>query len=147
VFNHVENVNAKGLELELESKWVSGLQGRVSYAFQDTEDEATGSVLSNSPRHLAKVNVIVPLIGENTFAGIEEQFTGKRKTVSDTEAGSYLVTNVTLFSRNVLENLDVSASIYNLFDEQYGDPGSEEHDQDIIPQYGRSFRLKITYAF
>jgi hypothetical protein len=29
----------------------------------------------------------------------------------------------------------------------YGDPGSTEHRQDIIDQDGRTFRVKLTYAF
>ena len=29
------------------------------------------------------------------------------------------------------------ASIYNLFDERYGDPGSEEHVEDVVVQDGR----------
>jgi iron complex outermembrane receptor protein len=41
----------------------------------------------------------------------------------------------------------VSASVYNLFDKSYADPGGGEHVQDRIPQDGRSFRVKVTASF
>jgi outer membrane receptor protein involved in Fe transport len=54
------------------------------------------------------------------------------------------VPNLTLLSHGLTRNLELSASVYNLFGERYRDPGSEEHRQDAIVQYGRSFRLKVT---
>ena len=50
-------------------------------------------------------------------------------------------------------NIEVSASVYNVFDRAYGDVPSEEHFDSLdrslneIPQDGRSFRLKLTYGF
>jgi iron complex outermembrane receptor protein len=41
----------------------------------------------------------------------------------------------------------VSASVYNLFDKAYADPGGQEHVQDTIPQDGRSYRVKVTASF
>jgi iron complex outermembrane receptor protein len=38
-------------------------------------------------------------------------------------------------------------SAYNLFDTHYGYPGAEDHVQDVLPQEGRSVRLKLTYSF
>ena len=54
----------------------------------------------------------------------------------------FLLTNVTLFSQHLVSGLEISASLYNLFDTHYGDPGAEEHRQDVIPQDGRSFSLQ-----
>ena len=42
---------------------------------------------------------------------------------------------------------ELSATAYNVFDKEYGDPGSTEHRQDVIEQNGRQFRLKIDYWF
>jgi len=52
-----------------------------------------------------------------------------------------------VFGQRLLKNLDLSASVYNLFDKKYGDPGGAEHLQDIIDQDGRTFRVKLTYRF
>ena len=104
-------------------------------------------MLSNSPMHLAKVNVIIPLLPEKVFSGIELQYTGKRKTLRDENAGGFVVTNITLFGQRLFKNLDFSASVYNLFDKKFGDPGGPELRQDIINQDGRTFRVKLTYRF
>lgn len=147
VFKNLGEVKAKGLEAEIEGKWEGGLTGRVSYTYQETEDMETGEILSNSPKHLAKINLIIPLLREKIFMGLEEQYTSKRKTLTGNDAKSSYVTNLTVFSQNLLKNFEASASLYNLFDYKYGDPGSEEHIQDIIAQDGRSFRVKLTYRF
>lgn len=41
----------------------------------------------------------------------------------------------------------LSASLYNLLDQKYGYPGSTGHTQNVIPQDGRTFRVKLGYTF
>ncbi len=147
VYMNIEEVEAKGLELELEGRWASGLEGRISYTFQETENKKTGEILTNSPKHLAKMNLTLPLIKEKLFAGIEEQYMSIRKTLAGDKLDGFFITNLTLFSQNLLKGLEISGSIYNLFDKKYIDPGSEEHVQDAIQQDGRNFRLKLIYTF
>jgi iron complex outermembrane receptor protein len=147
VFNNVEEIAAKGLELELEGKWPNGVGGRISYTYQETEDRQTGNVLTNSPRHLAKFNLVVPLLKEKVFAGVEVQHMSKRKTLAGEYSDGFFVANMTLFSNNLLKGLEFSASVYNLLDKKYGDPGSTEHLQDVLERDGRHFRLKLTYSF
>jgi iron complex outermembrane receptor protein len=116
--------------------------------------------MPDSPNHLVKFDVSVPVISEKLFAGLEFEYTSSRDsldtltgpggqpiTVQGEQAGGFAVVNFTLFSRNLLENLDVSASIYNLLDCHYVDPASQFHVQDVIAQDGRSFRLNLTYRF
>jgi iron complex outermembrane receptor protein len=147
VYRNIGEAESKGIDFELEGRWENDLTGRASYTFQETEDRETGETLSNSPKHLAKLNVVVPLLKEKIFLGLEEQFTSRRKTPKGNKAEAYYVTNVTLFSQGLLKNLEASASIYNLFDDDYDDPASLEHRQDQIPQDGRTFRAKLTYRF
>ncbi len=148
VFNNMEKIKSNGIELELEGKWASGLEGRVSYTFQKTKDKDTGEILTNSPKHLAKFNLIIPLVREKLFGGFEERYYSKRKTLAGNDAGDFFMTNLTLFSQNLLaRGLEISGSIYNLFDKKYGDPGAGELVQDTIRQDGRTFRLKLTYSF
>ena len=145
--NASDTIEAKGLELELEGKWDGGWQGRLSYTLQDTEDDATGDTLSNSPKHLVKANLIAPVLDERVFAGMEVQYSSKRDAVRGATLEGYTVANLTLTAPNVWKQLDLSGSIYNVFDEQYDDPGSEEHVQDGIEQDGRLYRVKLSYQF
>lgn len=147
VFNNIEKIEAKGIEVELDGKWDSGLEGRISYAFQEAENEGTGKLLTNSPRHITKFNLIVPLIKNKIFVGTEFQYVSDRKTLTDEYADDFFVANLTLSGRNLLKGLEVSANVYNVFDEEYGDPGSGEHLQDVIEQDGRTFRVQVTYRF
>jgi len=147
VFMNLEEVVARGFELELENKWANGVDGRTSYTVQRAEDRLTGGPLTNSPEQLAKLNLIVPIIQEKVFAGIEEQYISRRKTVAGNYAPEFFITNLTLFSPQVLDRFDLSASVYNLFDKQSGDPVSTDFVQDTILQDGRVYRLKLTYAF
>jgi outer membrane receptor for ferrienterochelin and colicins len=147
VYRNLDNAEVKGVEFELEGKWDNGLTGRASYSFQDARDSNTDLALVNAPRHLAKINIIVPLLRKKLFLGIEEQFTGRRKTLAADYNKAFFITNLTLFSRNLLKNLELSATLYNLFDNRYSDPGGTEHIQDIIQQDGRTFRVKLTYRF
>jgi len=147
LFDNIDTVETKGIELELEGKWNGGYEGRISYTYQKAEDKNTDEVLSNSPKHLAKLNLIVPVIENRLFLGMEEQYTSRRKTIYSNHTGGYAVTNLTLFSRGLLPGLEVSASVYNLFEENYGDPASAAFLQETIEQDGRVFRFKLAYLF
>ena len=89
----------------------------------------------------------MPLIKEKLFAGIETQYISTRRTLAGNDADAFGRVNLTLSSTKLLKGLEASASVYNLFDKKYGDPGSGEHLQDVIEQDGRSFRLQLTYGF
>ncbi|KKO18489.1 MAG: TonB-dependent receptor [Candidatus Brocadia sp.] len=147
VFDNVDGVHARGFEFELEGKSELGFEGRASYSIQEAEGGDSGGILVNSPKHLAKFNMIIPMFKRKLFLSGEEQYTGKRRTIMGSSAGDYFITNVTLYSRNIFKTLEVSGGVFNLFDMEYEDPGGEEHAQDVIEQDGRVFRIKITYAF
>jgi iron complex outermembrane receptor protein len=74
VFNNADSVETKGVEFELRHKWRGGIEGSASYTFQEAKDKKTGSMLVNSPRHLAKLNTIIPLLKDRVFSGAELQY-------------------------------------------------------------------------
>ena len=145
------------MELSLDTFWSSGVHGRASYTFQETRDTATGEVLTDSPRHLAKLNLSVPLWKDKIFAGLEFQYVSKQSTTyldpltgnveAGADVGGYGVANLTLFSQNLAKGLDLSASVYNLLDRRHDDPSTPYHVQNSIEQDGRTFRVKLTYRF
>ncbi|HWN95717.1 MAG TPA: TonB-dependent receptor [Methylomirabilota bacterium] len=147
IFDNVETVQSKGLGLELEGKYPGGLLARASYTVQRTDDADTGDEISNSPRHLVKANLSVPLYRDKVFAGLELQYQSSVGTLRGRRADEFVIGNFTLFSRELVKGLEASASIYNLFDTHYESLGSGGHLQDTIPQDGRSFRVKLTYKF
>mgnify|MGYP001578235904 CR=1 FL=1 len=146
-FDNTDEVETRGAGLEIGRKWDSGINGKIGYSFQYTEDKSDKTLLTNSPKHLTKLNCDVPLIRKKLFIGLEEQYTSKRKTLDGDYADDFFITNLTLFSRNLRKGLELSGSVYNLLNKKYEDPGSLEHAQDLIEQDGRTFRIKISYRF
>jgi iron complex outermembrane receptor protein len=153
VFVNQGEAIAQGLEFEVERLWRSGMRLRSSYAWQQAEDAVTGERLVNSTEHLAKLNLAAPLAGGGWRSGLELQYTGSRKTLAGATAESYLLTNLTLVNESLVKGLQLSVSIYNLFDEQYADPGGAEHihDDGVILDTlfadGRNYRAKASYRF
>ena len=147
VFENVMRADTKGGSVELEAKLAGGIKGRLSYTLQDTTDGTTGRRLSNSPEHLAKLGLIVPLFGDKLTSGFELQGSSAVTSTSNQRVGGFLLANWTLLSKQISKNMDVSLSIYNLFDSKYSYPGGPEHLENSILQDGRTFRLKIVYRF
>ena len=147
VFDNLDDVETTGLGLELEGKWPDGWQGRVSYSYQDTDQKSSGDNLPNSPHHLFKTNLIAPAFSQRLFAGAEYQYVSSRKTLGPEDADAYSLVNLTLNAPDIWGGLSLAGSVYNLFDENYGDVGSEEHVQTEIPQDERTYRLKVYYHF
>jgi outer membrane receptor for ferrienterochelin and colicins len=154
------NADTAGMELALEGSSASGIRGRASYSFQDTHNSNVGWQMPDSPNNLFKFDLSVPVLKDKIFAGLEFQYvsdrlslhnttdpSGQPITVQGVTAGGYGVVNLTLFSRNLVRNLEFSASIYNLLNRQYTDPASAFHVQDVITQDGRTLRVLLTYHF
>jgi len=146
-FANLDQVRAAGTGVEIEGRYACGVQARASYTWQRTEDAETHDELSNSPRSLAKLNLSVPLYRDKIFGSVEVQYHGHVRTLSRRHAEDFALVNLTLFSQKLAKNLEASASIYNLFDTQYGYPGNQDHVQDVLRQDGRSFRVKLTWKF
>jgi iron complex outermembrane receptor protein len=147
VFRNLKEVKANGITGALTGRWENGLKGRASYTFVEARDGQTDAILVSSPKQLAKFNVIYPVIQNNLFAGLEVLYTSKAKTLTNNYADDFWITNLTLTYENIVKGLELSASVYNLFDVHYGYPSGAEHRQDIIEQDGTSFRIKLTYRF
>ena len=153
VFKNQNQVELKGLELQTEGKWENGFSGRLSYCFQESNTEGSTQTLANSPGSLIKASLTAPLPAKKSFATIETLYSGSRlNTAGDKIAGAAIV-NLTLLNRELLKGLDLSASIYNLFDTSYAVPVGTEQTNSLsealrsIQQDAITFRIKATYRF
>lgn len=147
-FQNLDNVDAKGVEIEAEHSWRGGARLRGSLTVQRAQDE-TGAALANSPKHLAKLNYSTPVFHDQMLTGVELQYTGRRITTYG-ETGGFLMANLTLLSEKLRPGLQLSASVYNLFDRKHADPVAFDvgvPTRDVIQQDGRNFRFKLTYRF
>ncbi len=146
IYRNTTNIDIYGFEFELNGQWQNGWKSRLSYAYQHANEKGLERTPVNSPSHLTKLNLIAPLWYEQVFAGLEIQYTSRRSTRTDSVPG-FLLTNLTLYGKDVLPGLEVSGSLYNLLDRTYKDPVSPDLSSEIVEQNGIQFRLKLRYEF
>jgi iron complex outermembrane receptor protein len=145
MFQNVEEIHSTGFDLGLRLQR-GQVRGRASYAFQRTHDGGSDARLVNSPSHLARASVSFPL-ADRLSAGVDAKYMSSRRTLAGREAGDVFLANLTLLARRLPGRLEASASVYNLLDRRYGDPGSDEHVQDVLVQDGRTIRFELLWRF
>jgi iron complex outermembrane receptor protein len=141
------DVHATGVELEFEGRWPGGVTGRASLAVQGLEDAETGDALDNAPERIGQAGVTFPLLRDRLLGGVDLQAVSARRTRSGAMVDAYVSPNLTVIAPRLFGHLDVSFSVYNLFDTRYVDPAAEEMVQDAIAQDGRTVRLRCTWRF
>jgi iron complex outermembrane receptor protein len=147
LYENFERADATGVEVELDGHLASGVQGKASYTYTDTEQLITRQILANSPQHLGKLSLIYPVVQRRLFASLDAQYTSPVQTLVGNTVSGYSVFNVTLLGHTLGKHLDLSTSIYNILDKKYFNPGRPEDVQDAIQQDGRNFRIKFTGRF
>lgn len=114
-----------------------------------------GSNLStaNSPGAILQGSLTVPLPIKKSFATLDTIYNSSRlNTAGDKIAGAAIV-NLTLLNRDPVAGLNLSASVYNLFNTRYAMPVGAEQTNSLeenlraIQQDGITFRVKATYRF
>lgn len=149
-FENIAHVRTRGAEFECDWHHSSGLRVLSSYTLSRAEDLSGNDRLSNSPEHLAKLAVMSPRLTRHLRVGVEGQYTSRTQTLPEREtryANSFSWANLTLLGESLKPGLDLSVSLYNLFNAHYDAVGSPGTVQDIVQQDGRSLRLKLTYRF
>jgi outer membrane receptor for ferrienterochelin and colicins len=147
IFENADAIESKGVEMGIRVNRGHGPTGQLTYALQKTEDRKTGVELTNSPRHMAKLELRAPINVSNFTAGVDAQYVSGRRTIAGSVAPGQTITNLSLLAPLALRRFDLSATVYNLFAVKYGVPGSDEHVQNIIQQDGRSFRVQTTLHY
>ncbi|MGH7971821.1 MAG: TonB-dependent receptor plug domain-containing protein, partial [Limisphaerales bacterium] len=150
IFRNTDQVDARGVELEAAGQWKSGFRGSASYSFVEAyEQSATLSrqPLVNSPKHLGKLQISLPVWPEHVLASFDAQATSGRRTLAGSVPG-FVTLNFTLLSYRIVKGLEASVSVYNLLNQSYRDPvAADLSPLDSVEQDGRSFRFKLTYRF
>ncbi len=147
IFRNEEEVEAFGAELFLEGSWPAGWKGHAGYSYQRAREEKTEALLDNSPRHMAQLKLIAPLYAEKLFAGMEIRYMDDRTTGKGNLVASHTLANLNFHLADLAPGLNLSAGVYDLFDQRFEDPGLEEHQQLVIERDGRTLRLQIHYVF
>jgi iron complex outermembrane receptor protein len=149
VFNNVGSAKSTGGMVGIERIWDNGYRARATYSYQRAIDQTTGLRLTNSPQGIATLNLSTPALAHGVRTGLEAQYVSSRNTALGA-TGGYTLVNLTLRNASLAKNLELSASVYNLLDQQYGDPTADDlaaKGLDTIAQDGRTWQLKLVYRF
>jgi len=147
-YQNLSDIEARGIEGELKGEFNNGVRGYTNFTYQTSKELKSKEHLVNLPAFSGNSGIIVSVIKEKFFLGLNSHYVGKRLTRDkQSYLHSYLLTNLTLSLENWPKGWEISGRVYNLFDFQYADPGGEEHVMLKIPQDRRNFQLKIGYLF
>lgn len=141
-YENVGRANVQGLEAEVQAALPGSVRGSASYTYQDAHEVEEDAPLSNSPRHLAKAAIVIPVglpRGPRLFAALQGRYESARRTVCGTETDGFALADLTLSAPALLDRFDVRVGVRNLFDADYAYPGGFEHLQPAIAQDGRTF--------
>jgi outer membrane cobalamin receptor len=145
VFRNLDHANARGMEAALERQ-LGGARLRASFAWQQAHDRQ-GAPLIDSPRHLAKINLVAPLPRGESRLGMELLCSAARLGAFDSATGGYCTGNLTLNVPRVLPMADLSLSLFNAFDKRYADIAGPAFEQAALARQGRSVVAKLAYRF
>jgi outer membrane receptor for ferrienterochelin and colicins len=144
-FVNSDRAIARGVEWTIEGRWPRGILARFGQTLEHATDGTTGLELSNAPRHLSKIQFGAPIFSNRFSIGADAEYMSGRLTVHGEQVSAFYRQNLTFDARGILGHLDARFSVGNLFDQQYGDPGGEEHRQAVIAQDGRTALFTLTY--
>jgi outer membrane receptor for ferrienterochelin and colicins len=146
-FANFDGATARGIEIEAHRRFKSGLALNASHSRQNAEDAVSGRQLTSSPHGVTKVDLSFPLRRDTLAAALQLQHQSEALTLGSNRTPDFLTANFTLRKSVSGSGLELSATVYNLFDEQYAYPGAGDHLQDAISQDGRTFLGKLSYKF
>ncbi len=140
---NIGEVNANGVELELNYKFNKNGNSYFRYSFQKAKDE-NSKILSNSPDHLIKFgisNKIFSLLN-GSFDIVYET---ERKTLYDNFTDPILFSNINLFTDPIFNHFRFSFKVRNLFNSTIRHPGGYELIQESIVQPYRNYLFTVTF--
>ena len=149
--NHDE-VKYEGFEIELKYDFRRGNYLALNYTYQESENLETNETGSIFPKHKGNVIANIRLnkyLNFNTYCHFRDGYKRGKSDPRDDMSG-HAIFNATLIAKKFLKRfkgLELRASVYNLFDEDYTLPSASFRLPGDIPRPGRNYMFGIRYAF
>jgi iron complex outermembrane receptor protein len=122
------------------------VQADLNYGYQAASAVLTSEPMTNSPTHLLKGSASF-LLPAGVRATWGQRYESGRVTVRGERTEPFSVANLAVVRRDVYRNADLTLLLRNVFDTRYSTPGGFEHRQVAIPQDGRTWALRLQWAF
>lgn len=141
--NTANSNRSQGAEFEILGRPRPWMQIGGSYGYGVAKDIIEQQWLQNSPRHMGKARIAVPLWGDKLFFSSSTQFLSKRIDRNYTPVRQVVLTDFTVNTSKLHRNFDLLVGVRNALGYRYADPVSV-----ILPQMrqdGRTFFVKVIY--
>lgn len=145
IFINGSDVSAIGAELVANYEMHGFGRGFAGLSYVETDSEQ--GQLSNSPRALGTLGININLPGDKYSLAPQCRFMSRRRTVVNTELPSVVTCDTALRYQQEGSPFEALFGLYNIFDRDMYSVAANEHLQDRIPNYGRQWRLALTYKF
>jgi iron complex outermembrane receptor protein len=145
-FVNAGSVAGSGVSAEVEASLRGAVRVLGSYTFAPAHDE-TGARLMNAPKQIGHARVALPLPHAWGFLGLDTMLLGDRVTASGAVVEEEADCNLTLSDVRLARGVLMAVDVKNVLNRSLVDPGSPEHAESVIPQNGRTLRLRLTWGF
>ena len=140
----------KGYGLELEVLWqaTSKLKFQGNYAWQHSEDVATGERIADAPGQQLLLSANWKFLPDWSVEPQINWIADRKRAANDTrpQIDDYTIVDLTLRKNNLFKKVDVSVAARNLFETDAREPSLAAIPGDY-PLAGRSFWAEIRYRF
>lgn len=152
VYSNIGKATTQGVEMGLHGSVPGGLSWKAAYTYQDPRDDITGNRLPYVPSQRLNGSVNYAF---NRYLNLHTDvlWTGERpRAIGETRPSmpSYTTVDLAITAKNIIQNLELQASIHNLFDERFHDPdtsGALNKVPGDFPREGISWFLTAKYRF
>jgi iron complex outermembrane receptor protein len=147
-FINSSDIMVQGVEVEMQASF-GPHTAFVNYTYQHPEVDGPVGRLPDVPSHLANLGASVA-IGRYVRLTPTLLIRGSRPRVESDprdDVPAYALVNVNLQVQNFFRTLVLSATVKNLFDEDYADPSPIASVPGDYPRPGRQVLIKATYKF
>ena len=147
VSGNIGELTVNGVEMELESRFRDGSRVSLNYTYQYPINELTGERALDVPLH--KANAAFNYRHSQYFNGylglLYRSSLSRAENDSRSDVPGFITLDLAVTLQNYIENLEVTASVYNLSDEEYFDPSPAGVMESDYPKPGRNFMLEASY--
>ncbi|MDR4507977.1 MAG: TonB-dependent receptor [Candidatus Brocadiaceae bacterium] len=146
-YENMGDAHIQGIEFETQVNITKGNYVYMNYTFQDPQDNH-GKTLPNVSKHKGNVGMnAAPWKYVN--ANLNAFFSGKRyreEGDARNDLPFYSLLNLSLLGKGFYKTMEAQATVYNLLDKDYDDPGQTTIHDDL-PRPGRMFFIGLSYEF
>ena len=144
-------IESKGVEAEIQWRFMPGGSIGANYTFQDTRNAETDRRLADTPAHRANILANIPLLYDlnwNTQLILRDK-TPRSAGDNRPDAPGYGIVNTALMASNLFsyKEYELQASVFNLLDKNYVDPSPAGTTISDLPKPGRVFYIELRGRF